>query len=139
VKDAGSVAKILAEIRKAAWNTDDFVITSFHVDVPSRVRSIRANVQVGLLLPLSGQDLATEARRTLQATDVDSVPDFIAPEDGAKLTWELLEECAACGMPVVPWTVNVEDRMRDLFKHPAIAGIITDYVPRARDVRKLIR
>ena len=141
LKDAGSVPKVLEEIRKAAWNTDDFVITSFLPAVPSQVRELREDVQAGLLL--EEPDLAAKARRLLRSPVVD----FIAPEHGPWLTPELLEECAACGMPVVPWTVNTKDAIANLFKHPAVAGVITDEVAvalerasrSADDVRALVR
>jgi len=55
------------------------------------------------------------------------------------LTTELLEECASCGMPVVPWTLNTEECISGMFKHPAVAGIITDEVKLAFDERKRIR
>ena len=125
--------KALEEIRKAAWNTDDFVITSFLPDVPSQVRELREDVQAGLLI--RGGDLPAKARRVLRSPVVD----FIAPEHGSSLTLDLLEECAACGMPVVPWTVNAEGDLKDRFKHPAVAGVITDEVALARKVRKSVR
>ena len=133
LKDKGSVPKLLAEIRKAAWNTDDFVITSFLTDVPKQVKELREDVKAGLLF--EGVDLSAKARDVLRSPEVD----FIAPEHGSSLTLDLLEECEACGMPVVPWTVNAEGDIRDLFKHPAVAGVITDEVAMARRVRKSVR
>ena len=133
LKDQGSVSKVLAEIRETAWNTDDFVLTSFHADMPSQVKALREDVQTGLLL--EKKNLAAEMRLALERNDMD----FIAPQDCPELTWDLLEECAAKGMPIVPWTVNDQQRMHDVFKHPAVAGLITEEVELARWVRRSVR
>ena len=91
-------------------------------------------MQAGLLF--EEPDLPAKAR---DASCGRHEVDFIAPEHGPSLTPDLLEECAACGMPVVPWTVNTEGDIADLFKHPAVAGVITDEVALARRARKSVR
>ncbi len=133
LKDQGIVSKVLVDIREAAWNTDDFVLTSFHADMPSQVKAIREDVQTGLLL--EQENLGMEMKLALQRNDMD----FIAPNDCSALKWDLLEDCAAIGMSIVPWTVNDAQRMRDMFKHPAVAGLITEELALARQARGSVR
>ena len=134
LKDERIERDVLKEIRDAAWSPADFVLTSFHRTMPETVRSLREDVQVGLLI--EAKDLPAVALACMNSTQID----FIAPEaDPASLTGELLRELATAGMPVVPWTVNDSERIKELFSNPAVAGIITDEPATARDARNLVR
>ena len=93
LKDKGSVPKVLEEIRKAAWNTDDFVITSFH---PKCRREIKSD---------QGRRAGGAAARSNLAAAVHAWPcgrsrevvDFIAPEHGPALTWSCWKSARQVG------------------------------------------
>jgi glycerophosphoryl diester phosphodiesterase len=134
LKDEDIEADVLTEIRSNAWSPKDFVLTSFDETMPGKVRQLRYDVQVGLLI--EGSELPARALKYCDSRDID----FIAPEgDRSCLTDSLLEKLAEAGMPVVPWTVNDQTRMGELLAHPAVAGIITDQLTLAQAVRDRLR
>ena len=65
---------------------------------------------------------------------VDLRTDFLAPEESV-LDKDALDRAAEQRVPLVPWPVNDPTRLQFLLKHDIVAGVITDKVALAVDVK----
>ena len=68
-----------------------------------------------------------DRKQTLQENieELGFVPHIYSPNQGL-ITKELVEECKARGMKIIPWTVNNKEAMRT-YLDMGVDGIITDY------------
>jgi glycerophosphoryl diester phosphodiesterase len=115
----------------APWRRRDFVLTSFDQSMIRKVRVRDPYVRTGVLLDeREAYDRAVECFIHLRA-------DFLAPEESL-LRKNDLDSAAEQRVPLVPWSVNDESRLAFLLKHDIVAGVITDEVARAVDVKRRI-
>jgi glycerophosphoryl diester phosphodiesterase len=75
--------------------------------------------------------------RLLENFLLENKADFLAPEESF-LTPEDLNRAEHDRVPLVPWTVNDEKRLRMFLGHAAVAGVITDNVELALSVKALL-
>jgi glycerophosphoryl diester phosphodiesterase len=115
----------------AQWRRRDFVLTSFDESMIRKVRAKDQYVRTGLLL----KDRA--AFKNAFARFVDLRADFLAPEESV-LDKDSLDCAADQRVPLVPWPVNDPARLEFLLKHDIVAGVITDQVALAVDVKRRI-
>ena len=57
-------------------------------------------------------------------------------DSASLLTVTELDGAAKARIPLVPWVVNEEARLRLLLGHDAVAGVITDEVTRALAIKR---
>jgi glycerophosphoryl diester phosphodiesterase len=127
LKETGIAGDVLAILRDAQWQAQDFAITSFDASMLAEARSCQPGVIIGLLT--ENPDMATAL-----ADAAAIAADFLAP-DQSSLDVTSLDHAVSAGIPLVPWVVNDRGRLRMLLAHDAVAGLITDALPTAIAVR----
>ena len=133
LKTSGIEADVLRVLRdpRAEWRRRDFVLTSFHESMIQKVREADPYVRTGLLL--KDRPAFDSAFKRF----VELRTDFLGPEESV-LEKNDLDRATEQRVPLVPWTVNGADRLEFLLKHEIVAGVITDDVAVAIDVKRLI-
>ena len=131
IKTPGIEADVLGVLRSAKWRRRDFVLTSFDDEMIQNVHALDPHVRTGLLLEHRPDfDRAFDQFVALGA-------DFLGPQEGL-ITKDDLDRAAEQRVPLVPWSVNDEKRLEFLLKHDIVAGVITDDVSLAVDVKRRI-
>ena len=126
-------ADVLRVLRGGAlqWRRRDFVLTSFHESTIRNVHGLDQDVRTGLLL--DDRAAFDSAIRRFVALRTD----FLGPRESV-LDKDDLDRAAEQRVPLVPWTVNDRERLEFLLKHGIVAGVITDDVALAVDVKRRI-
>jgi len=117
LKEAGYEGEVLRQILDHGFHPDDFVITSFLVDV---LTTLGGGARTGLLV----EDIAWDD--ALQLYRMSKV-NFLAPEHA------LVRNSPA--IPLLPWLVNEEAVLHRLLTMPNVFGVITDLPRPALRVR----
>ena len=128
LKEGGYEDEVLALLDGAGLSLDEYVVTTFDPPTLLRVRTLAPAIRTGLLLEKTDWAQAFDAVRR-------STAHFLAPQ------WPMIDErgLAAAhehGVPLVVWTVNDPAMMRQLFRAPAVTGVITDRPAEALRVRR---
>jgi glycerophosphoryl diester phosphodiesterase len=131
LKVPGIEADVIKVLRNPAaqWRWRDFVLTSFSDSMIAEVRKIDKQVRTGLLIddPAAFDDALKKF--------LDIRTDFLAPE-ACCLTPAILDRAAEQRVPLVPWPVNEVEQLELFLRHETVAGVITDDVKRAVEVKK---
>jgi glycerophosphoryl diester phosphodiesterase len=118
----------------------EVVVTSFCDQVVARVKALDPGVRVGLVLGrrrlrgeiglrLSEHFPARRLRRCRA--------DLVVPNERL-LRFGFLRRMVWLGYPVIVWTVNEPTMLKRLFRHPAVAGVITDRSLEAMELRDAV-
>jgi glycerophosphoryl diester phosphodiesterase len=132
LKVQGIEGDVIGALENRKWRLNDIVLTSFDTDFVKAVRAVPSEVTVGLLVERKDDYL-----RLLENFLLENKADFLAPEESF-LTPEDLNRAEHDRVPLVPWTVNDEKRLRMFLGHAAVAGVITDNVELALSVKALL-
>jgi glycerophosphoryl diester phosphodiesterase len=129
----GIEADVLRVLRDPAakWRRHDFVLTSTDESMIEAVHKLDSSVRTGLLV--GTRAAFDDALKRF----VELRTDFLGPEESL-LAQEDLDGATAQRVPLVPWTVNDRSRLELLLKQDIVAGVITDDVALALDVKRHI-
>ncbi len=133
LKEPGIVDGTLSLLRQLQWDRRTWLLTSFDRDVVGRIRRLNPAARVGLLLdtaPVSEYDSALEFVAKGQV-------DYLLPE-ATMLSGLTLNLALEWHVRLMPWTVNDPVRLRQLMRHRAVAGVITDNPGEALAVRSAL-
>ena len=146
LKVPGIEADVLDVLRGGdeKWRRRDFVLTSFHESMIASARAIDPKVRTGLLID------DRDAFDTALENFLDIRTDFLAPEENCLINdgragapqqrilreKGVLDRAAEQRVPLVPWPVNDRKRLELFLRHESVAGVITDDVRAAIDVKK---
>jgi glycerophosphoryl diester phosphodiesterase len=108
LKETGYERDVLRQILDRAFPGDRFVITSFW---PEALEAIGASAQTGLLVEGMTWQQALDRYRQTRAN-------ILAPD------YRMI--AGASDIPLLPWTVNDPDAIRNLLERPPVLGLITD-------------
>lgn len=121
---------VLRALANARLRINDYVLTSFDPGVLLNIRMASPGVQTGLLTENTDIDAA---QKTLDRVAAD----FWAPN--CKIVDQaVLSRCEQLRIRLLPWVVNSDDDLRRLFSAQSIAGIITDRMRRALEIRRTL-
>jgi glycerophosphoryl diester phosphodiesterase len=126
LKERGTERAAVSTLGAARWTAAQFVVTSFELATLDEVRRLFPEVVTGWLT----EDDVHAAIDHVTAGRVD----FAAPHDRT-LSHAALDACRDAGVSVVPWTVNDALRLEMLLGSPQVAGIITDRLSAALNIR----
>jgi glycerophosphoryl diester phosphodiesterase len=116
LKETGYEQDVLRLIFDHGFSVPDFVVTSFW---PDAVTAIGKEARAGLLVEKVTWPEAIDLYHRWR-------PNFLAPH------YTIVG--FAAGIPLLPWTVNDTERIRELLARPDVFGVITD---RPRDALHL--
>jgi len=127
VKTPGIEEKLLRVLGQKR-EPEDFVVTSFHDEVVSRVKTLDPRVRVGLVLgpgrPRNG--LAGRLSEIFPASRLRrAAADFVVV-NRLLLMSGVLRRLARRGHPAWVWTVNKPARLRRMLASPYVVAVITD-------------
>ena len=118
---APAVSRIVKDyIANHGWQTDDFIISSFHWDALAAYRLLDQEIAIGVLTSKDPLDAIETARET-QASAIH--PNF------KTLNQENVQQMQQAGFKVFTWTVNEPEAIANM-KSLGVDGIITDYPDR---------
>jgi glycerophosphoryl diester phosphodiesterase len=123
LKEAGFVDEVLDSLSTARLSPDQFVVTSFDESVVRDAR--RPGLRTALLV--EGVTLEEAIERAQQLGS-----DYLAPQI------DMLGAAALAsysGPPLLPWTVNRTERLQLVLGHARVAGVITDNLALAIQMR----
>jgi glycerophosphoryl diester phosphodiesterase len=128
LKEGGYEREVLDMLARAGFAPDEYVVTTFDGAALARVRQFAPEVRTGLLLEKTAwSDALNQFER--------ATPQFLAVEstmiDQAGLAFAHEQR-----VPLVVWTVNDTEMMRQLFRAAAVLGVITDHPADALRVRQ---
>jgi glycerophosphoryl diester phosphodiesterase len=118
LKETGYESRVVREIFDRRFSVSDFVLTSFDSSTILNAKSHSPGIRAGLLLDEWKTDTSLEA---FTAGRVD----FLAPKV-TLLDPAALAETSKRGIPLLVWTVNDEQRIRELLRISQIFAIVTD-------------
>lgn len=128
LKVLGIESDVIQALKKREWRLSDVILTSFNKDFVKAARAVSSEVTVGLLVE------HRDEYRKLFDDFLENEADFLAPEESC-LTLADLDRAEDDRVPIVPWTVNDEARLRLFLGHAAVAGVITENVEFALSVK----
>lgn len=126
LKESGYEEDVIKEINKTI-DHDGFIIKSFIDETIIKIKKIDPKIKTGLLL---GVDVPKHGvvTRLFEIFPLGRIiktkPDFIAPHYEL-LRWGFIYRMRLLKLPIFVWTVNDENKMKNLF-NKGITGIITD-------------
>jgi glycerophosphoryl diester phosphodiesterase len=135
LKVRGIEGDVIGALKNRDWRLNDIVLTSFDKDFVKTARAGSSEVTVGLLV--ERRDDWDDYLQLLDDFLLENEADFLAPEESF-LTQKHLIRAEDKRVPLVPWTVNDEKRLRMFLGHAAVAGVITDNVELALSVKTLL-
>jgi glycerophosphoryl diester phosphodiesterase len=135
LKVRGIEGDVISALKNRDWRLNDIVLTSFDKDFVKAARAGSSEVTVGLLV--ERKDDWEDYLKLLDDFLLENEADFLAPEESF-LTQKHLIRAEDKRVPLVPWTVNDEKRLRMFLGHAAVAGVITDNVELALSVKTLL-
>jgi len=128
LKEGGYEGEVLDMLARIGVATDEYVVTTFNMPALARVRQLAPDVRTGLLLEKTAwADALTRFEL--------STAQFLAPES-SMIDQPGLAFAHEQRVPLVVWTVNDSEMMRQLFRAPAVIGVITDHPGDALRVRQ---
>jgi glycerophosphoryl diester phosphodiesterase len=119
LKEAGCAADAVNLLLRH-FAIPDFCITSFLPQALRETRTVKPGIRTGLIFAYW-----TGVRNACLSSDAD----FLVPHN------RLVSKAEQIGKPLFVWTVNDPGRTRELFEHPLVEAIITDYPRRALALR----
>ncbi len=140
LKEDGYVEQVLRLVRRRV-DAPDVLVTSFLDPVLAQVKALDAEIATGLLLGLErpasglrgrGSELGAVARAAACGAD------YLAPHH-ALARLGVLARAASAGVPVLVWTVNRVEPLRELLADERVAGVITNFPGRAVALRGALR
>lgn len=129
LKEPGCELETLRAVFRARFRFDDFLVTSFDPTILANLRYEGRGIRTGLLVSAQSLTQALHDAERLEA-------DYLAPEIGM-LDARSLAARRASPLPLLPWTVNDREDLKRLLEEDSVAGIITDQLRVALDLRRL--
>lgn len=126
----GIESEVLKTLRDRGWSVSDVVLTSFDRRMMKKARDCSNEVRLGLLV----RDRHSYEEAVKDFLEIHA--DFLAPEESIIQSESDLHRAEEYNVPVVPWPVNDEGRLRMFLSHGIVAGVITDNVPLALSVKR---
>ncbi|MEJ5364271.1 MAG: glycerophosphodiester phosphodiesterase [Desulfosoma sp.] len=105
-------ARLISDLEMHAW----VLVSSFHHDVLRRLKSLDPRILTGVLT----QETIDDPEALIRAVNADT----LHPADG-KISEALVRRCQAAGIPLIAWTVNDPERLKQL-KAWGVSAVITD-------------
>ena len=105
-------ARLVADLKMHAL----VLVSSFHHDVLRRLKTVDPRILTGLLT----EEAVKDPKILLRAVKADT----LHPADG-KISETIVRRCRAAGIPLIAWTVNDPQRLRQL-KAWGVSAVITD-------------
>ncbi|NJL98314.1 MAG: glycerophosphodiester phosphodiesterase [Synechococcaceae cyanobacterium SM2_3_2] len=128
LKEAGHEATVV-ELLLTGLDPTQFFLTSFDAALVKSIKQQWRDVTVGLLV--DAKKPLDQVALTLWA---DAQADILLPH------WSLLPaDVDLTGIPLMPWTVNDTERIRQLLQQPDILGVITDLPEQALGIRASLK
>jgi glycerophosphoryl diester phosphodiesterase len=112
--------ELLVAVIKEKGIEDRVIIQSFDIRTLQYLHSKYPAIKTAYLFEPPSEKSLTERLKDLGFTPTIYSPDFNT------LTPEVLKECKAAGIKVIPWTVNEDEKIKEL-KQMGVDGIISDY------------
>ena len=125
------VIDVLRDKTRAKWRRRDFVLTSFDESMIEKVRVLDRYVRTGLLL--NDRPDSTARVRPLRRS-----PNGFSRTRRERARKDELDRAAEQRVPLVPWTVNDPSPSRVPAQARIVAGVITDDVAVAVEVKRSI-
>lgn len=135
IKDPAATRPVLEHVD--GDGKDGLLVTSFHLDVLSRVHDHEAEIATGLLLGpnrLHRLLFSRRRRRRLRSWMADVEPDVLVVHR-TFLRIGLAATMFGHGLPVAVWTVNRRRRLARIMRQPLVWGVITDRPTKAHHAR----
>jgi glycerophosphoryl diester phosphodiesterase len=122
LKVPGIESDVIHALKTHKWRLSDVMLTSFDKDFVKAALAVSREVVVGILV-----EHRDDYVKLLDDFFRENEADFLAPEESF-LTQKDLKRAEDDRVPLVPWTVNNEARLRMFLSHAAVAGVITENV-----------
>ena len=130
LKEAGLEAEVLEAVRPG-FGRSQYLLSSFHAGVLRTVRGLAAGARTGLLsarglaglLRSRGLEPDPRSAAAILAGMRECAADFLIPD---VLDRELIDRADAVGAPLILWSANTGDQIREALGRPSVAGVITD-------------
>lgn len=112
--------ELLVAVIKEKGIEERTIIQSFDIRTLQYLHSKYPTIKTAYLYEPPSDKSLTERLKDLGFTPTIYSPDY------STLTPEIVKECKAAGIKVIPWTVNEPEKMKEL-KQMGVDGIISDY------------
>ncbi|MEN9221948.1 MAG: glycerophosphodiester phosphodiesterase [Thermostichus sp. BF3_bins_97] len=134
LKETGYEEQILSVIRDIL-TPEEFVITSFLPEVIQRVKTLDADLSVGLLIDAKSAESQQHPEKGSLFTHCRELgADFLAPHH-SWIDAEFLTLATQARIPLYVWTVNDPEQMKVCLQSDTILGLITDHPQLALQIR----
>ena len=130
LKGTGIEREVLTALHESGWSVRDVVLMSFDRDMVKEARTGSHEVRLGLLV----QDRPAYEKALKDFVEI--AVDFLAPEESIIQSESDLHSAEEYNVPLVPWSVNEEGRLRMFLSHGIVAGVITDKALLALNVKR---
>jgi glycerophosphoryl diester phosphodiesterase len=130
LKDSGIEELALSQLL-ASVDADALLVTSFHAPSVTKLKTLAANVQTGLIV--ERKDVSPTIETVLAERSRSGADFLVAHKDFVQMG--LLDCAREAALPLYLWTVNNADELQTYLRDQHVAGVITDVPDVAIDIR----